>query len=72
MAVDLEGRAPDAAVRRGEQARAGTGGRADQDGRRTAAGGPGDDLATLVPEYVTLPRGVVSQAGEVAWSHDPR
>ena len=29
-----------------------------------------DDLARLVPEYVTLPRGVQSESGEVAWSHD--
>ena len=29
-----------------------------------------DDLARLVPEYVTLPRGVRSESGEVAWSHD--
>ena len=31
-----------------------------------------DDLARLVPEYVTLPRGVISERGEVAWSHGPR
>jgi hypothetical protein len=35
-------------------------------------GGVGDDLAALVPEYVTLPRGVGTQGGEVAWSRDPR
>jgi len=34
--------------------------------------GVGDDLAGLVPEYVTLPRGVATQHGEVAWSRDPR
>ena len=34
--------------------------------------GSADDLAALVPEYVTLPRGVSSEGGEVAWSHDPR
>jgi hypothetical protein len=34
--------------------------------------GAGDDLARLVPEYVTLPRGVVSEQGEVAWSRDLR
>ena len=32
---------------------------------------PGDD-ATLVPEYVTLPRGVIASSGEVAWSRDLR
>ena len=37
---------------------------------RLAAGG--DDVARLVPEYVTLPRGVAVQKGEVRWSHDHR
>jgi len=34
--------------------------------------GSADDLAGLVPEYVTLPRGVTRHPGEVAWSRDPR
>jgi hypothetical protein len=34
--------------------------------------GAGDDLAGLVPGYVTLPRGVAAQVGEVAWSRDHR
>jgi hypothetical protein len=38
---------------------------------RLAAGDP-DDLARLVPEYVTLPRGVTAAGGEMAWSRDPR
>jgi hypothetical protein len=25
-----------------------------------------------VPEYVSLPRGVARESGEVAWSRDPR
>ena len=29
-------------------------------------------LARLVPEYVTLPRGVRGERGEVAWSRGPR
>jgi tRNA threonylcarbamoyl adenosine modification protein YeaZ len=37
---------------------------------RLAAGG--DDVARLVPEYVTLPRGVPIAKGEVRWSHDHR
>jgi hypothetical protein len=37
---------------------------------RLASGG--DDVARLVPEYVTLPRGVPSAKGEVRWSHDQR
>ena len=36
------------------------------------AAGDLDDLARLVPDYVTLPRGVRASSGEVAWSHDPR
>ncbi len=36
------------------------------------AAGDVDDLARLVPEYVTLPRGVRSEGGEVSWSRDPR
>ena len=43
---------------------------------RLGAGSPGrrrrDDLARLVPEYVSLPRGVARESGEVAWSRDPR
>ena len=35
---------------------------------RVAAGG--DDVARLVPEYVTLPRGIGAVKGEVRWSHD--
>jgi tRNA threonylcarbamoyladenosine biosynthesis protein TsaB len=31
-----------------------------------------DDVAELVPAYVTLPRGVPEVAGGVGWSHDPR
>ena len=67
VAVDLPGRAPDGALAAGtvalawfdaELARAGA--------ARLAAGG--DDLATLVPEYVTPPRGVPAITGEVAWS----
>lgn len=32
----------------------------------------GEDVARLVPEYVSLPRGVTAQRGEVKWSHDHR
>jgi tRNA threonylcarbamoyl adenosine modification protein YeaZ len=70
VAVDLEGRAPDEAVARGAAARDRLGHELLRiGGERLAAGAP-DDLATLVPEYVTLPRGVSQPAGEVAWSHD--
>jgi tRNA threonylcarbamoyl adenosine modification protein YeaZ len=72
VAVDLAGRAPDAALARGERAREGL---ARELLRRGAGRLPdgGDDLASLVPEYVTLPRGVAAPVAEgVSWSHGPR
>ena len=88
VAVDLEGRAPDDAIARGETARAGLGqallragaaklaaisaaAAAGQPGTR-AADGPRSELETLVPDYVTLPRGVRATGGAVEWSRDPR
>jgi tRNA threonylcarbamoyl adenosine modification protein YeaZ len=71
VAVDLPGRAPEDALARGAAAeerlavsllRLGA--------ARIAAGG--DDVALLVPEYVTLPRGVPLVKGEVRWSRDRR
>ena len=41
-------------------------------GAERLAAGDADDLAELVPEYVTLPRGVREQAGAMAWSRDHR
>ncbi len=72
VAVDLEGRAPDEAVSRGEHARRGLADALIRMGAERLHDGAGDDLASLVPEYVTLPRGVVTQPGEVAWSRDRR
>ncbi len=72
VAVDLEGRAPGDAVDRGERARHGFGQALVRMGAERLREGAGDDLAGLVPEYVTLPRGVAAQRGEVAWSRDPR
>jgi tRNA threonylcarbamoyl adenosine modification protein YeaZ len=57
VAVDLAGRAPDAAVVLGDAAHAGLAAAILAMGAARLAGG-GDDLALLVPEYVTLPRGV--------------
>ena len=34
--------------------------------------GDADDPADLVPEYVTLPRGVQTESGEIEWSHGRR
>jgi tRNA threonylcarbamoyl adenosine modification protein YeaZ len=72
VAVDLAGRASPAAVARGEEAMAGLCGALLRLGARRLAQGDPDDLARLVPDYVTLPRGVVRERGEVAWSHGPR
>lgn len=72
VAVDLDGRAPDGAVARGHRARRGLAGQLLRMGADRLRGGAGDDLAGLVPEYVTLPRGVAGPHGEVAWSRDPR
>jgi tRNA threonylcarbamoyl adenosine modification protein YeaZ len=72
VAVDLDGRAPADAVERGERARSGFGAALAALGAARLAAGRPDDLATLVPEYVSLPRGVERESGEVAWSRDPR
>ncbi len=57
-AVDLAGRAPDAAVVLGDAAHAGLAAALLRTGAARLSAGAGDDLARLVPEYVTLPRGV--------------
>jgi hypothetical protein len=72
VAVDLADRAPEDALERGERARAGLGAALLRLGAGRVATGASDDLATLVPEYVTLPRGVRSSGGEVTWSRGPR
>jgi len=69
-AVDLLERASAEETARGEAARAGLAAALLTIGADRLAAGSVDDLAQLVPEYVTLPRGVRSEAGEVAWSHD--
>ena len=72
VAVDLPGRAPDDAVARGERAREGLAAALAVAGSARLRADQPDDLARLVPEYVTLPRGVSAERGEVAWSRDPR
>ena len=72
IAVDLEDRAPADAVTRGEQARDGLATALLRLGAARLAAGDVDDLARLVPEYVSLPRGVRAETGEVAWSRDHR
>lgn len=72
VAVDLDGRAPAVACARGESARAGLGAALLGLGAARLADGSIDDPAALVPEYVTLPRGVGGSGGEMRWSRDPR
>ncbi len=72
VAVDLDGRAEPSASARGRLARAGLGAALVRLGAARLAAGERDDLAGLVPEYVTLPRGIVSESGEVEWSRDPQ
>ncbi len=72
VAVDLEGRAPSDAVARGGRALEGLGRALLGLGAARLGRGDTDDLAGLVPAYVTLPRGVTRESGEVEWSRDPR
>jgi tRNA threonylcarbamoyl adenosine modification protein YeaZ len=72
IAVDLDGRAAPDAVARGEQAREGLAAALLRLGAARLAADDVDDLARLVPEYVSLPRGVRAETGEVAWSRDHR
>jgi hypothetical protein len=72
VAVDLETRAPSDAVERGRRAHDGLGPALFRIGAARLAAGERDDLEGLVPDYVTLPRGVKATSGEVAWSRDPR
>jgi tRNA threonylcarbamoyl adenosine modification protein YeaZ len=71
VAVDLPNRAPEEALALGERAGSGLATALVRLGAEKLAAG-GDDVARLVPEYVTLPRGVASVKGEVRWSHDLR
>jgi hypothetical protein len=72
VAVDLEDRAAPDALDRGARARAGLARALLREGAARLGAGRADDLARLVPEYVTLPRGVRASSGEVTWSRDPR
>jgi len=72
VAVDLEGRAPADAVARGDAALDGLARALFRLGAARLAAGEPDDLARLVPEYVTLPRGIRASSGEVMWSRDHR
>jgi tRNA threonylcarbamoyl adenosine modification protein YeaZ len=69
VAVDLPDRAPTEALERGLRAEAGLGSALVALGAAKLRAG-GDDVARLVPEYVTLPRGVPALTGEVRWSRE--
>jgi tRNA threonylcarbamoyl adenosine modification protein YeaZ len=71
VAVDLPDRAPAEALALGRMAEEGLAPALLELGVAGLASG-GDDVARLVPEYVTLPRGVLIAKGEVRWSHDHR
>jgi len=71
VAVDLPGRAPADALALGVLAEEVLS-RALLRLGAARLGQGGDDVARLVPEYVTLPRGVPVLKGEVRWSHDRR
>ena len=68
IAVDLEERAEPAAVALGNIARSALAASLIALGARRLIRGEHDDVARLVPEYVSLPRGVTATSGEVAWS----
>jgi tRNA threonylcarbamoyl adenosine modification protein YeaZ len=72
VALDLDGRAPADSNARGDAARAGFATALVRIGAARLAAGDVDDLARLVPDYVSLPRGVTRESGEVAWSRDHR
>jgi tRNA threonylcarbamoyl adenosine modification protein YeaZ len=64
IAVDLDGRAIPDALAAGEAAVRGLGAAMLAAGAARLRAGEVDDLATLVPEYVTLPRGVRTDVGD--------
>jgi tRNA threonylcarbamoyladenosine biosynthesis protein TsaB len=72
VALDLEDRAPADALERGKAARARLGHELIRLGAARLRELAGGELETLVPDYVTLPRGVRAADGTVAWSRDHR
>jgi tRNA threonylcarbamoyl adenosine modification protein YeaZ len=74
LAVDLEGRASEAALARGRGALERLPGSLLALGAARLAAGEADDPVRLVPGYASPPRGAVIDGPqrEVAWSRDPR
>jgi len=60
------------AVALGLAAQAGLGAALLDAGREALEQGNSDDVAELVPAYVTLPRGITATAGTIEWSRDLR
>lgn len=71
FALDLAERAPAEALAWGSHIRAHLSLALVRIGAARLGDGATSDLATLVPEYVTLPRGVRQMTGSMAWSRDP-
>jgi tRNA threonylcarbamoyladenosine biosynthesis protein TsaB len=73
VAVDLAADDVDvAARRRGTRAVEGLAVALAREGAAALAAGRNDDIATLVPAYVALPRGIAQAAEEMQWSPDLR
>jgi tRNA threonylcarbamoyladenosine biosynthesis protein TsaB len=73
VAVELDSPAvPDDAVARGRDAQDGLAASLAALGAHRLAGGESDDVETLVPAYVALPRGIARAAEEMVWSPDRR
>lgn len=74
VAVDLVGRASEAALALGRRAVAGLPAALLRLGATRLAAGESDDPERLVPGYASAPRGATAGApeGSVAWSRDPR
>jgi hypothetical protein len=74
IAVDLDGRASEAALALGRDAVAGLPAALLRLGAARLAAGDVDDPERLVPAYASQPRGATGgdAEGGVAWSRDPR
>lgn len=74
LAVDLAGRAPEAALASGAAAVAGLPAALLRLGAARLAAGDADDPERLIPSYASPPRGATGGDAEagVAWSRDPR
>jgi tRNA threonylcarbamoyl adenosine modification protein YeaZ len=71
VAVDLDdGSLPPGAAVLGTRAQTGLGAALLSLGAAAFAGGAANEVAEVVPAYVTLPRGVGAMTGEISWSRD--